>query len=149
MQTIEIHSSEMARRLLVLLMLAVPLSLWLAALNGWWLGAMAWIASLGWAWRGTIGLGAAHLNLQHRPTGGWEVSSTKVESASLTRVRPVVVGPRLVIAELETEAQHYALVVAADAGSPEDLRRLRQLLLSGLSPATPPDDGGQSEGRGT
>lgn len=149
MQTIEIHPSRTADRLLVLLVLTVPFALWWAGLSGWWLGAVAWIVALWWAWRGTFGLGAGPLTLQYRPASGWEIQSAEHTWESLIRIRPVVVGPRLVIAELETERRHYSLVIPADAGSPEDLRRLRQLLLSGLARSDPTGDELQSEGRGT
>lgn len=149
MQSIEIHPSRTARTLLVLLTLAVPLALSWAGLSGWWLGAMAWITALWWTWRGVFGLGAGQLTLRRRPDDGWEIPLADDEPESLIGVRPLVVATRLVVAELQTEQRHYALVLPADTATSEDLRRLRQLLLSNHSLSHRGDGDAQSEGRGT
>ncbi|RMG37716.1 MAG: hypothetical protein D6720_02755 [Gammaproteobacteria bacterium] len=146
---LEIHSSRKAAGWLALLALVVPVALRLASWTGWWVVAVAWVFSLWWVWRGTVGLGAGRFGLRYRPGIGWEGVCNGERPTAITAVRPIVVGPRLVIAALKGEGRHYSLVVADDAGTPGDLRRLRQLLLCGLPRSAAPEGAGQPRGDGT
>jgi hypothetical protein len=134
MQQIIVHSSPAARIGLGGGFVLLSLLIGTLGLEPWaWITLQLAISVLMWRlWRQTAGFG---MQLVLEFERGWVFQSRDGARQALTSIRPGLVTPALITAELHGERGRVPVVVLADAVSEEAHWQLRRLVLSGVAPA--------------